>query len=420
MRQKQPNDRSDITALLGAFCFFLSAVEYMIPKPLPFMRLGIANLPILLAVDILPLPWFLLLALVKVVGMSLVSGSLFSYIALFSLAGTLTAALAMWVARRAGGRHVSAVGVSVIGAMSSNAVQTLLAMAVVFGQAARLIAPVFLGTGLVTGTLLGLFAERFARSSSWYARATGAGPGNVTPPVPDPATREPDRASRHAIWRRLPGKRGSTKAADAARAARGLRRERWERAFDPRQLAAAGMVMSLSFLFQKSLAIQAAMFAVFFAAALLSGKRISITATLIVSAGIIAANLLVPVGRIIVRLGPLTVTETALLEGIGKALVFEGLVCLSKASILPTLRVPGRFGSIIAAAFVYYDRIVEYKGTVRPARFVADIDALMLRVWDEPLAAPETVPAAAPVRGKAGTALLALASAIAAALLLVR
>ena len=56
----------------------------MVPKPLPFMRLGIANLPILLAADLLPLPWYLALALVKVFGMSVISGSLFSYVALFS------------------------------------------------------------------------------------------------------------------------------------------------------------------------------------------------------------------------------------------------------------------------------------------------------------------------------------------------
>jgi len=39
-------NRSDVTALLAAFCFFLSTIEYMLPKPMPFMRLGIANLPI--------------------------------------------------------------------------------------------------------------------------------------------------------------------------------------------------------------------------------------------------------------------------------------------------------------------------------------------------------------------------------------
>ncbi len=164
-------DKSGITALLGAFCFFLSALEYMIPKPLPFMRLGIANLPILLAVDLLPMKWFLVLALVKVVGMSVISGSLFSYIALFSLAGTLIAALAMWFARKAGGRLISAVGISVVGAIASNAVQILIARVVVFGKAALIIAPIFIGMGLVTGTLLGLFAESFMGKSRWYARA---------------------------------------------------------------------------------------------------------------------------------------------------------------------------------------------------------------------------------------------------------
>lgn len=162
---------ADLTALLGAFCFFLSAVEYMVPKPLPFMRLGIANLPILLAVDLLPLPWYLALALVKVVGMSLVSGSLFSYVAIFSLAGTLIAALVMRAARALFGGAVGAVGISVLGALASNAVQIVIAGLFVFGEAARLIAPPFLATGLATGILLGAFAERFAAKSKWYALA---------------------------------------------------------------------------------------------------------------------------------------------------------------------------------------------------------------------------------------------------------
>jgi heptaprenyl diphosphate synthase len=168
---------ADITALLGAFCFFLSALEYMVPKPLPFMRLGIANLPILLAADLLPLPWYLALALVKVFGMSVISGSLFSYVALFSLAGTLTAALVMWIAHKVFGRLVSAVGVSILGAVTSNAVQVAIARVVVFGEAARLITPLFLAMGLATGTLLGLFVEAFVRKSRWYALAAGQAHG---------------------------------------------------------------------------------------------------------------------------------------------------------------------------------------------------------------------------------------------------
>jgi heptaprenyl diphosphate synthase len=164
---------ADVTALLGAFCFFLSAIEYMVPKPLPFMRLGIANLPILLAADLLPLPWYIALALVKVFGMSVISGSLFSYVALFSLAGTLTAALAMWLARKGLGHVVSAVGVSILGAVASNAVQMGIASVLIFGDAVRFIAPPFLAAGLATGTLLGIFAELFAAKSLWYARARG-------------------------------------------------------------------------------------------------------------------------------------------------------------------------------------------------------------------------------------------------------
>ena len=173
LKQSSAARRADLTALLGAFCFFLSAVEYMIPKPLPFMRLGIANLPILLAADLLPLPWYLVLALVKVVGMSVISGSLFSYVALFSLAGTLVAAAVMWVAKKAGGKLISSLGVSILGAVASNAVQIVIARVVIFGEAARLIAPVFLLMGLVTGAILGLFTERFAATSKWYRIAKG-------------------------------------------------------------------------------------------------------------------------------------------------------------------------------------------------------------------------------------------------------
>jgi hypothetical protein len=132
------------------------------------------------------------------------------------------------------------------------------------------------------------------------------------------------------------------------------------------------------------------MFICFFAAAWLSGKKVSPLATVLVSAGIVAANLLVPVGRLIAQLGPFRITETALLDGIGKALVFEGLIYISKACILPALRMPGRFGSLVAAAFVYYDRIVEYKGSLRPATIVEDADRLMLKIWEEPLDPPGT------------------------------
>ena len=158
-------------ALLGAFCLFLSTIEYMIPKPLPFMRIGIANLPLMLALDIFPFPVFLVLVSIKVLGQALVTGTLFSYIFLFSLAGTFLSAVSMYTLRRLlGPGRITFIGVGTAGAMMSNISQLALAWLFIFRDNVRYIAPPFLGAGLVTGIALGAFCELFTRRSQWYAQ----------------------------------------------------------------------------------------------------------------------------------------------------------------------------------------------------------------------------------------------------------
>ncbi len=164
----------DIVALLGAFCLFLSTIEYMIPKPLPFMRIGIANLPLMLALDLLSPFAFVALVAIKVVGQSLVSGSLFSYIFLFSLLGSFSSAFVMYAMRRLiGKRRIGLIGIGSIGALVSNLTQILLARVFVFGESAKYVAPPFLAAGVVTGIALGLFCEAFIGKSTWYAERSG-------------------------------------------------------------------------------------------------------------------------------------------------------------------------------------------------------------------------------------------------------
>jgi heptaprenyl diphosphate synthase len=157
-------------ALLGAFCLFLSTIEYMIPKPMPFMRIGIANLPLMLALDIFPFHVFLVLVSIKVLGQALITGTLFSYIFLFSFAGTLFSAVSMYILRRLlGSGQIGFIGLGTMGAMVSNVSQLALARVFIFGNSVRYIAPPFLAAGLVTGTVLGAFCEAFTRRSQWYA-----------------------------------------------------------------------------------------------------------------------------------------------------------------------------------------------------------------------------------------------------------
>ncbi len=164
-----PGRRRDLVAFLGALCLFLSAVEYMIPKPIPFLRVGIANLPILLALDLLPVGSLLLLVTLKVLGQGLIGGTLISYVFLFSVVGSFASGLTMLGAHRLLGRRISLVGVGVLGALVSNLAQILLARLLIFGEGAWLIAPPFLAVGTVTATLLGLFAVRFSARSRWLA-----------------------------------------------------------------------------------------------------------------------------------------------------------------------------------------------------------------------------------------------------------
>ena len=164
-----PTKRSDLVAFMGALCLFLSAIEYMIPKPIPFLRVGIANVPILLCLDLLPVPSLLLVVVLKVLGQGLIGGTLISYVFLFSAVGSFASAFSMLLVRRLFMRRISLVGVGVLGALFSNIMQILLARLLIFGEGAWLIAPPFLALGTVTATLLGLFAERFAARSRWLA-----------------------------------------------------------------------------------------------------------------------------------------------------------------------------------------------------------------------------------------------------------
>jgi heptaprenyl diphosphate synthase len=162
-------------ALLGACCLFLSVIEYMIPKPVPFMRIGLANLPIMLALDIFSFGSFLLLVCIKVFGQALITGTLFSYIFLFSIAGTFTSAMVMYALRCIFGKdRLTFIGIGTAGAMVSNLAQLVLSWFFIFGESTLYLAPPFLTMGLFTGITLGFFCEVFSKKSKWYANMAGS------------------------------------------------------------------------------------------------------------------------------------------------------------------------------------------------------------------------------------------------------
>ena len=162
-------------ALLGALCLFLSAVEYMIPKPLPFLRIGLANLPLMLALGIFPLRDYFVLICIKIPGQAIITGTLFSYVFLFSAAGTFFSAFSMYFLYKLffNRGRITFIGIGTAGAFISNITQLFLAYFFIFNDNTFYIAPAFLITGLITGIALGAFCQAFAGKSVWRSVLIG-------------------------------------------------------------------------------------------------------------------------------------------------------------------------------------------------------------------------------------------------------
>jgi len=154
---------------MGALCLFFSTIEYLFPKPFPFFRLGLANLPILVMLPVVRPGYILLLVLLKVLGQGLINGTLASYVFLFSAAGSFSSAAVMLASQRVFGRHISLIGVSIFGAIASNAVQLFLSVTFIFGKTAWVIAPLFFTLGVASGVAVGVFAQRFYDRSRWMS-----------------------------------------------------------------------------------------------------------------------------------------------------------------------------------------------------------------------------------------------------------
>lgn len=161
---------TNILAILAAVAMFFSTLEYLIPKPVPFFRIGLANIPILATMRFLRPRHVFALALLKVAGQGLINGTLASYVFLFSLFGTLASTAVMLGAMYLGGRRISLVGISTAGAVASNVVQVTLSVLFIFGPQSWVIAPPFLLVGTAAGAFVGILAERIVEVSEWLRR----------------------------------------------------------------------------------------------------------------------------------------------------------------------------------------------------------------------------------------------------------
>lgn len=148
------------TAVLGmylAFAMILSYIEVLIPLPIPIpgIKLGLANLAIILILYLYGFKEALLINVVRIILM----GLLFTNVSmiLYSLAGGLLSLACMGLAKKAHGFGIQCV--SMIGGITHNLGQILVAFAVVRTYGVFYYVPFLLLAGSVTGWVIGMLEK---------------------------------------------------------------------------------------------------------------------------------------------------------------------------------------------------------------------------------------------------------------------
>ncbi len=166
--REMPRERYLVTlALLTAISVTAYALESWMPKPLPFLRLGLANIPVVLLLYTRNYRESILVGLMKVVLGSALSGMILSPTTLISFGATCCSML-MMLLLIALPLKFSLIGISVGGAVASNVAQLLVVRVVIFNEngifrLTPLLILLGIGTGIVTGYLVALIYRTLYR-----------------------------------------------------------------------------------------------------------------------------------------------------------------------------------------------------------------------------------------------------------------
>ena len=347
-------------SFLAAICMFLSVVEYAIPKPLPFLRFGLANLPILISIKKLSVREILTLILLKILMQALVSGTLFSYIILFSLSGSIASGLIMLIGHlifyRTG--FVSNIGLSLMGSFANCSMQLICTRFLMFGQNVKYVAPILLISSFITGLALGIFANIFENRSRWFSEFCG-----------NPDAFKVDVSKNTEFVHRK-----STSGKMKCKFVENL----WKNSVFRLIFS---LVFMLILMFVKNLWVQISIVSLFFILVAIKKRgKIRWIPSLVVLISVTFFSLLTPLGKVLFTLGSWKITLGALISGLQRSFLLIGMVYISQFAVDKSLSLPGKIGSSIGYVFLIYDRLTVEKTSFKGKNAIALIDEKLIQV----------------------------------------
>ena len=142
--------------LLVALAFIFSYIEFLIPINfgIPGIKLGLANLVVIIALYISGIPAAFAISIIRIVLNAFTFGNVAAM--MYSLAGGILSLLVMVIAKKT--NKLSTLGVSVLGGVFHNVGQITVAIIVL--ETGRLVyyLPVLIVSGLVAGVVIGILA----------------------------------------------------------------------------------------------------------------------------------------------------------------------------------------------------------------------------------------------------------------------
>lgn len=145
-----------IAALMVALALIFSYVEVLIPFTvgIPGIKLGIANIAVIIALYYLGPKYAITINVVRVLIAGLLFNGLFG--AFYSLAGAIVSFVVMMVLKKT--NVFSVVGISMAGSVAHNLGQILVAAVLVANIKIFIYFPVLIISGVITGAIIGVLA----------------------------------------------------------------------------------------------------------------------------------------------------------------------------------------------------------------------------------------------------------------------
>lgn len=304
-----------------------------------------------------------LLVCFKVVGQALISGTLISYIFVFSFFGSFASAIAMFVCYKLFYRlhFISNVGLSLCGSLCNNGAQIVCARYLLFGQNAKYIAPVLLLSGSITGIFLGLFVNSFEEKSVWFKAFCGK---TVQKPECYPVKQQ----NIHSFSTDSDKKKETVEKTGA---------------FTYISIA-TGVVFFILLLCARHIFLRWIFVSIlFFAACIARKKRVKVLPSLLITVSVTFFCLISPFGRVLFRIGSWALTEGALSEGLKKSSTLVGMVFFSQCILSAHFTLPGKMGHFFSEVFSFFGKLHTQSGFLLQSKHISqNLDTMLCSVYE--------------------------------------